>query len=231
MRKIVILSLLIISVYANSQVQFYVEPSVNVALISNSQATQTYEVTSDRPGSQMLRKENYAANYNNKIGGGITAGMNYFFKDNFSFDAGLDFNNINFHQKTRTSISNLYIPNNLSSESTETTPVTTVKSDDSHNLFLLSLPVSISYYLLENNLSVGVGLLPSLLLHGTGGIGSATEFNKMQFGVQVQLKYQFMPQWWMVAGFQEYSTKLYKPELKQSFSNLRLMKLGVKYDF
>ena len=30
--------------------------------------------------------------------------------------------------------------------------------------------------------------------------------------------------------FQEYSTKLYDASLKQSFSNLRLMKLGVKYD-
>ena len=230
MKKIILLSLLIISISTEAQVQFYIEPSANISLISNSQATRTNEVATDRPGNRMVRKENYSAIYTNKVGGGITAGLNYFFKEDFSLDAGLDFNNVNFHQKARTSISHVYMPLNGNAESTETSPVMTVKSDDSHSLFLLALPVSLSYYLLENDLSVGVGLIPTFLLHGTGGRGSATEFNKAHLGVHVQLKYQFVPQWCVVAGFQEYSSKLYKPELKQSFSNLRFLKLGVKYN-
>lgn len=231
MRKILILSLLIISAFVNAQVKFFIETTGNISLISNSQATHTYEVTSEQPNTKKFQKEKYFAGYNNKVGGGVTAGLNYFFKENFSFDAGLGFNNINFHQKTATSVSNVYIPTNSNSEPTETTSVTTTKSDDNHSLFLLSLPVSLSYYLLENTLSMGVGLIPSLLIYDSGGIGSATDFNKVHLGIQLQLSYEFIPQWWLTAGFQEYSTKLYDPELKTSFSNLRLLKMGLKYDF
>ena len=134
MKKIILLSLLIISISTEAQVQFYIEPSANISLISNSQATRTNEVATDRPGNQMVRKENYSAIYTNKVGGGITAGLNYFFKEDFSLDAGLDFNNVNFHQKARTSISHVYMPLNGNAESTETAPVMTVKSDDSHSL-------------------------------------------------------------------------------------------------
>lgn len=103
-------------------------------------------------------------------------------------------------------------------------------SNSNHSLFLVSLPLSMSYYFLEKGLSVSLGALPGLLVYSTGGIGPSTAFNKAHIGIQVQLRYQVYPKIWVMGGFQEYSSKLYDPMLKQSFSNIRLIKLGLKYD-
>lgn len=232
-KKILFIPLILLSLNISAQLKFYVEGSGNFSLISKYYATQISEVeTSDRPRYNLYLSETYGAAYNNKPGGGITAGLQYFFKDeNLSFDAGLDFNNVNFRQTLTTNKYYFYqSTTDLTIENATNPPPGKSEKSDNHSLFLLSVPLSISYYFLENNLSVSLGALPGLVLHSTGGSGASAAFNKGAVGIQVQLRYQFTPGLWLMGGFQEYSTKLYDPLLKQSFSNLRLMKLGLKYD-
>lgn len=232
MRKLFLLSFLLICAFSNSQINFFVEATGDFSLISASQARKTEEVQSDKPNFKKFQTNEYHASYDNRLGAGIVGGMNYFFKEYFSFDAGLGVDNVNFRQKLRNVNEIIYFHD--SANETGFTPSgerIERKSEAAHNLLLLSVPLSISYYLLENNLSVSVGMLPGFVLLSTGGYATSRNFNKFQLGIQVQLKYQIQPQWWIVGGFQEYSTKLYKPELKQSYSNLRKIKLGIKYDF
>lgn len=233
LRKILFISLLLMSVNIQAQVSFFVEASGNASLIAEYYATQITEFeNSDRLGYTKFLSNTYGGSYSNKPGAGLTAGLQYFIKQgNISLDAAIDFNNVNFHQTLTTY--NYYFYQSTTDykieNATNPAPVRTEKADN-HSQYLLSLPVSFSYYFLEKNLSVSLGLVPGLLVYSTGGNGASTDFNKTQVGIQVQLRYQFVPQWWLMAGFQEYSTKLYDASLKQSFSNLRLMKLGVKYD-
>ncbi|MHB9055731.1 MAG: outer membrane beta-barrel protein [Paludibacteraceae bacterium] len=232
LRKVLFIPVFLISLNISAQIRFGVEASGNLSLISNYEATDIIEVTSDRTDSRMFRKETYGADYNNKTGGGIMAGLQYFFnKENISLDAGLDINNINFNQVLTKTASYMYLSNTDYKITEAEFPQTIVSENrDNYSLYLLSLPLSISYYFLDKNLSASVGAIPGILIYSTGGSGPSADFSKTAVGVQVQLRYQFIPKLWLMAGFQEYSTKLYAPELKQSFSNLRLMKLGLKYD-
>lgn len=232
MRKFAIILLLTLTVFANGQIKYFIEASGNVSLISKSVATQTVDVTSDKPDFFKFNKNDYSATYKNKPGGGITAGLQYFFQeDKISLDAGIDINNVNFFQKLKTESYYVYQSSvDYSVTKADNPPPSKTEKEDDHNLLLLSLPLSFSYYFLENNLSVSVGVLPGLLVMSTGGTGASADFNKTAMGIQVQLRYQFAPKIWVMGGFQEYSSKLYNPLLKQSFSNLRLIKLGLKYD-
>lgn len=229
MRNFLLISLFIISFSAQAQLNFYVEASGNHALISNSEAKSVSEISSPTPNLKAFRETTYKAEYTNKLGGGLGVGMNYFFKENLSFDAGLDLSNVNFVQKTKTSSFEYYQPiESRGAPALPTLPDT--EHRDVYSQFRLSLPISLSYYLLENNLAVAIGAMPGILLYNSGGTGASADFNKAHIGIQVQLRYQLLPKLWLSGGFQEYSTKLYKPELKQSFSNLKLIKLGLKYD-
>lgn len=231
-KKLIFIPVLLISLNISAQLQFFVEASGNFSLISQYKAVQITEVTSDRFDYGMFRTNTYGAGYNNKPGAGLTAGLQYFFtQENISIDAGIDFNNANFHQKLTTETSYFYASkkDNTLVKAENPLPSMTSKADN-HSLYMLSLPVSFSYYFLEDKLSVSLGAVPGLLIYNTGGSGASADFNKATVGIQVQLRYQVAPQWWLMGGFQEYSTKLYDASLKQSFSNLRLMKLGVKYD-
>lgn len=217
----------------HAQVNFFVEASGNASLISEYYATQITETeTSDRQGYYKFLSNTYGGSYNNKLGGGLTAGLQYFVKQgNISLDAAIDFNNVNFYQKLTTS--NYYFYQSITDykiENATNPPASKTEKGDNHSLHLLSLPLSFSYYFLNNDLSVSLGAIPGLLMHSTGGSGASADFNKTVVGIQVQLRYQVAPKIWMMGGFQEYSSKLYDPMLKQSFSNLRLLKLGLKYD-
>ncbi len=224
--------LLLLSFSLSAQFRFFMEASGNVTLITENKVTQLAEITSDRPDYYLFRTSTYGGSYANKPGVGFTAGFQYFFnRENISLDAGIDFNNVNFHQTLSASSSYFYQRKSDYFIDNKGVPLPELSSKaDNHSLYLASLPVSISYYLLENNLSISLGVIPGLLIYSTGGRGASADFSKATAGIQVQLRYQVVDKWWIMAGFQEYSTKLYEASLKQSFSNLRLLKLGVKYD-
>ena len=230
--KFLFVPLLLLSFTISAQFKFFVEASGNATLISEYKATQLTELESERTDYKLFMANTYGGSYSNKLGGGLMAGFQYLFNnENISFDAGIDFNNVNFHQTLTTSSSYFYQKNSdFTIIKTETPLPSTTEKGDNHSLFLVSLPLSISYYFLEDNLSVSLGAIPGLLVYSTGGSGASADFNKAAVGIQVQLRYQVVEKWWLMAGFQEYSTKLYDASLKQSFSNLRLIKLGVKYD-
>ena len=233
LRKILFISILLMSINLQAQVNFFVEASGNASLISEYYATQITETeNSDRQGYYKFLSNTYGGSYNNKPGTGLTAGLQYFVKQgNISLDAAIDFNNINFYQKLTTS--NYYFYQSITDykiENATNPPASKTEKGDNHSLYLLSLPLSFSYYFLNNDLSVSLGAIPGMLMYSTGGSGASADFNKFTAGIQVQLRYRVAPQWWLMGGFQEYSTKLYDASLKQSFSNLRMIKLGVKYD-
>ncbi|MFV0390487.1 MAG: outer membrane beta-barrel protein [Paludibacteraceae bacterium] len=230
MKKTLLFILLAFSMHLPAQLKFFVEASPNASLITRNRVTQITELASDRPSYQKFLRGEYGAKYSNKLGGGIAAGIQYVFPEqNISLDAGLAFDNVNFRQEIITETL-LYYVSATTNEMDEVIPQITATTDN-HNLFQLSIPLSISYYFLKENLSVGLGVLPGFIVASTGGSGASSNFNKAQFAIQLQLRYRFAPNWWIVGGFQEYSSKLYKPELKQSFSNLRLLKWGLKCDF
>jgi hypothetical protein len=219
-----------VSLLANAQFNFFVEGTGNFSLISKSKVVNTYAIPHNHLNFKSYRETTYKADYVNKLGADITLGLNYFFQDNFSFDTGINFKNVNFNQKTSNSSKEFYLP--IENGSYPTLPhLPTSELKDDYSLFLLSVPVSVSYYLLENTLSASLGATPGYLVYSKGGSGESADFNKFQMGIELQLRYQIAPKIWLTGVFQEYSTKLYKPELKQSFSNLRMLKLGLKYDF
>lgn len=233
MRKIALFTLLMLSVATYAQLNFFVEGTGNFSLILKSQAELSTEVNSDNPDAYLFKNETFSAKYKNKLGGGVTAGMQYFFEsNNISLDAGLDFNNVNFYQELKVETKYIYrLKSDFSIYDAGNPPLPSITQKESnHSLLILSVPLSISYYFLENNLSASLGALPGYVVYSKGGSGASADFNKFQVGIQIQLRYQFAPKIWLTGGFQEYSTKLYKPELKQSFSNLRLVKLGIRYD-
>lgn len=231
-KKLLLFFVLLLALPAAAQFNFYVEGAGNLSVISGSKATSTFEITSDNPDYSLFQKEMYKAKYKSGLGGGVVVGVNYFLADNFSLDAGFDFTTASFHQLLTKSTEYSYVSKTNSSQTLPAPPSSSQSMQaDNYNMLLLSLPISISYYLVENNLAVGVGVLPGLLLHSSGGMDAASSnLNKTAFGIQIQLRYQVVPQLWLVAGLKEYSTKLYEPKLKQSFSSLRLLKIGLRYD-
>ncbi len=230
LKKSILLLLLLTSIGVQAQIKFHIEPSVNFGLITSSSATSTKEVSSDRPNLKKYQTDANKADYGNMPGAGVHVGHNYFFKEYISLNAGVDFSNINFKQTLNSKTSFFYqqAGNNNIIETEEGKH--SEKSTDLHSLFLLSIPIGASYYLLDNDLSVDIGLLPGVLLGSTGGSGKSGDFNKLAMGMQLQLKYQFIPHWRIVAGFQEYSTKLYDPALRISYSNIRYLKIGLSYE-
>lgn len=230
LKKSTLLLLLLTSIGVQAQLKYHIEPSVNFGLITNSSATSTKEVSPDRPNLKKYQTDANKAEYGNKPGAGLRIGVNYFFKENFSLNTGVDFSNIYFKQTLNSKTSFFYqqagSSNIIETEEGKQSSFSTA----SHSLFLLSIPIGASYYLLDNDLSVDIGLLPGILLGSTGGSGKSSAFNKPAMGMQLQLKYQFIPQWRIVAGFQEYSTKLYDPALRVSYSNIRYLKIGLSYE-
>ncbi len=230
MRKAITIILLTFSLLVNAQLSFSVEGTGSHSLISKSAASSTSEIPYPYKEHKSYRTATYKADYTNRLGAGLTVGLNYFFQENLSLETGINFKNINFSQKTSSSYEAYYLPMKEGVLYPELPKLPDTETKDNFNLLLLSVPISASYYLLDNKLSASLGILPGYLLYSKGGSGASSEFNKFQMGIQVQLRYQFAPKIWIVAGFQEYSTKLYKPELKQSFSNLREVQLGLRYD-
>lgn len=121
-------------------------------------------------------------------------------------------------------------PNDTEVIKSGTEPIINLK-DATHHLLMIGVPVGLSYYLLEEQLALSVGLMPSFLVFNQGGDRLSSDLNKFAMATQLQLRYRFIPGWWLTGGYSEYSTKLYKPSLKQSFSSMREIKLGVRREF
>ena len=231
MRKTALLILLIGSFALSAQTKFYIEASGNQSVTLSSRAASTVEVQSDKPAHTMYETKSYLANYNNKMGGGVRGGLNYFFYDYLSLDAALEVTNNNFQQLLTSRTGYFYHKEGEKDQIKSDREDIVIATDSNHSMFWVGLPIGMSYYFVENTLAVGVEVTPAYLLGSTGGKGAARDFNKTGIAMQLQLRYRIIPNWWVVAGYREFSSKLYKAELKQSFSSLQDVKVGVRYAF
>lgn len=221
--------LLLVSISTFSQTRFYVGGDFNVSTISDSKFNIRTDLVSDNPNYTYFKSEGYIATYNQQLGLDFYAGLNQAFFSDFSFDIQLGVNNSNFTQ-TLVSKTKYFLQDKTNGELTEVENLhSTNSSIDKHYQVYLTMPFGISYYLLEETLAIGMGFTPSFLITSLGAKSQSTEFNKLAMGMHLNLRYNITNHTWVTLEYQENSTKLYKPELKQSLSSLRHIKLGLRY--
>lgn len=231
MNKAITISIILLSVIKlNAQISYYVGGHLSPSMIPNSKLAIQTAKESDKPNYNLFKSEGYMAQYTNGIGFDVFVGANYFIQENLSFDSELLLNNSNYTQQLSVKTQYLYqdISNGKYEEVKDLT--NTESTTDNFNVGFINLPLGVSYYLLDDhNLAVGLGLSPSLLLFAKNKGIQSTELNRLAMGMYLNLRYEVKRDIWLTINFQENSTKLYKTELKQSFSNLRMLKLGLKY--
>lgn len=232
MRQLSTLILFFFSVHLSAQIKYFTEVSGNLSLISNSVFTDFRELKSNKQEFNLIEINDYKATYQNKFGGGIAVGLQYFFNSEISIETALDISAQRLTQELLHTSKNVYIPK-TGNEDLHLLPniiPSALFSKNTYSLMLLSLPISVSYHTLENNLSAGVGFVPASVLtlkkYGT----KSDNFNPFALGVQIHLRYRFAENTWVTATLQEFTTALYKREEKLSTSENRLLKIGLRYD-
>ena len=256
-----IILIVIIRISGYSQINVFVEASVNYSFLQDIEVTNENIQYSPSSGYRVYSPSwsKLIENYDSKPGFDILVGIQKDINKKFNIETGLGYSMINYKRKDETFFDNYSFNNpfNISVyngisvgqpfgniTSTGGSIIEPNEKIGNTNISYLTIPINFNYLIIQNKLSIGVGISSSIIIHSKQFKinyniynRNTSEKNTTSDGLSnyvlsgnFNIDYCLTKKIWITAKYQHAFSPVYdKAERFAGDAKVRLIKLGLRY--